>query len=61
MNVSPEERVRELAEILGIPIANEDIYEVANRLDSLIKEMERLQDIKLSDAPPLIVFPDPEA
>ena len=60
MKESPEKRVSELAELLGIHIANEDIFEVANRLDSLIKEMQRLEDIKLPDAPPLIVFPDLE-
>lgn len=58
MALSKEDRVRELARLVGIPIAEEDIGEVANRFESLVQELERLKDLDLADIQPVTIFPD---
>jgi Asp-tRNA(Asn)/Glu-tRNA(Gln) amidotransferase C subunit len=58
MTWSKEERVAQLSRLLGITIADEDMAEVANRLDSLLGEMERLAQLDLSGIEPTPVFPD---
>ena len=60
MEFSKEDRVRELASLVGITISEEEVSEVANRFDSLIKELERLKELDLSDVQPAIIFPDEE-
>ncbi len=61
MPLSKEDRVRELARLVGIPIAAEDIGEVANRFESLVQELERLNDLDLADIQPVTVFPDEDS
>ena len=58
MALSKEDRVRELARLVGIAIAKEEVSEVANRFDSLVQELERLKDVDLSGIQPVYVFPE---
>jgi Asp-tRNA(Asn)/Glu-tRNA(Gln) amidotransferase C subunit len=58
MTWSKEERVAELSRLLGITITQADAVEVANRLDSLLGEMERLATLDLTGIEPTPVFPD---
>ncbi len=60
MSKSKEDQVRELADLVGITIAEEELSEVANRFDSLIKEMDRLKELDLDGVQPTMVFPDEE-
>jgi Asp-tRNA(Asn)/Glu-tRNA(Gln) amidotransferase C subunit len=55
---SKEERVMELARLSGIGIAAEEAGEVADRLDSLLREMEKLGAVDLADVQPVAVFPE---
>ena len=54
-------RVRALAREVGIDVADDDMTEVANRLDSLLGEMATLADLDLAGITPLPVFPDEDA
>ncbi len=58
MALSKEDRVRELARLVDIPIAEEDVPEVANRFDSLMQELASLTDLDLSDIQPVTIFPE---
>jgi hypothetical protein len=58
MNSASIERVRALAREVGIDVADEDMTEVANRLDSLLGEMAGLAGLDLTGITPLPVFPD---
>ncbi len=58
MTLSKEERVRELARLVGIAIAEEEVPEVANRFDALVQELDLLRELDLRGAAPLVVFPD---
>ena len=53
-----EERVRMLAELVGIPIDDADLPEVANRFASLMQELDRLRDLDLEGIEPVAIFPD---
>jgi Asp-tRNA(Asn)/Glu-tRNA(Gln) amidotransferase C subunit len=55
---SKEERVRELARLVGIVIAPEEETEVADRFDSLMKELEHLVSLDLADIEPVTIFPE---
>jgi Asp-tRNA(Asn)/Glu-tRNA(Gln) amidotransferase C subunit len=55
---SKEERVRELARLVGISIAPEEETEVADRFDSLMQELEHLASLDLADIEPLTIFPE---
>lgn len=55
---SKEERVRELARLVGISIAPEEESEVADRFDSLMKELEHLMSLDLTDVQPVTIFPE---
>lgn len=55
---SKEERVRELARLVGISIAPEEESEVADRFDSLMKELEHLTSLDLADVQPVTIFPE---
>ena len=55
---SKEERVRELARLVGIAIAPEEETEVADRFDSLMQELEHLASLDLADIEPLTIFPE---
>ena len=52
------EQVKMLAELVGIPIDDADLPEVANRFASLMQELDRLRDLDLEGVEPVTVFPD---
>jgi Asp-tRNA(Asn)/Glu-tRNA(Gln) amidotransferase C subunit len=56
--LSDEDRVRELARLAGISIADEEVVEVASRFGSLMLELDRLKDLDLSDIQPVVIFPE---
>ncbi len=58
---SPEGRVRILAGLVGIPIEDADLPEVANRFGSLMQELDRLRELDLEGLEPVTIFPDPDA
>ena len=58
---SPEGQVRLLAGLVGIPIADADLPEVANRFGSLMQELDRLRELDLEGLEPVTIFPDPDA
>jgi Asp-tRNA(Asn)/Glu-tRNA(Gln) amidotransferase C subunit len=60
LTLSREDRVRELAKIAGIAIADDEVEEVATRFESLMLELERLKELDLSDVQAPTVFPDEE-
>ncbi len=55
-----EERVRMLADLVGIPIDEAELPEVANRFASLMLELGRLRDLDLEGIEPVSIFPDPD-
>ena len=57
---SNEDQVRELARLVGITVAEEEVAEVASRFDSLMLELERLKEVDLSDIQPVTIFPEEE-
>lgn len=61
MAFSKIERCQELARLVGIPLMEADIPEVAERFDSLMRELERLTGLDLASIQPTLVFPDEEA
>jgi Asp-tRNA(Asn)/Glu-tRNA(Gln) amidotransferase C subunit len=60
MALSKGDRVRELARLAGIAIAEDEVEEVATRFESLMLELERLNELDLSDIQAPMVFPDEE-
>lgn len=54
-----EAQVRMLADLVGIPIDDADVPEVANRFSSLMQELDRLRDLDLEGIEPVAIFPDP--
>ena len=60
MTWSPEDRVRELARLVGIPLIEAEISEVANRFESLIGELDRLMPLDLAHIQPVTIFPEEE-
>ena len=58
MTLSREDRVQELAKLAGITIAPDEVEEVATRFESLMLELERLNDLDLRDIQAPLVFPD---
>ncbi len=58
---SPEGQVRLLAGLVGIPIEDADLPEVANRFGSLMQELDRLRELDLEGLEPVTIFPDPDA
>lgn len=61
MALSKEERCRELAQLVGIPLLEADVAEVADRFESLMRELERLTTLDVAHIQPTLVFPDEEA
>ena len=57
-SISPEQ-VQTLAALVGIPISDADLPEVANRFSSLMRELDRLKDLDLDGIEPVAIFPDP--
>jgi Asp-tRNA(Asn)/Glu-tRNA(Gln) amidotransferase C subunit len=60
MTWSKEERVRELARLVGIPIMEQELSEVANGFESLLGELERLMPLDIADIQPVTIFPEEE-
>ena len=60
MALSKEDRVRELARLVDIPILETEIAEVADRFDSLLQELEGLMSLDLADIQPVTIFPEEE-
>ena len=52
------EQVTMLANLVGIPIDDADLPEVANRFASLMEELDRLRDLDLEGIEPVSIFPD---
>ena len=52
------EQVKMLAELVGIPIDDAELPEVANRFASLMQELDRLRDLDLEGVEPVAIFPD---
>ena len=61
MALSKEERCRELARLVGIPLMEAEVAEVAERFESLMQELERLMQLDLTHIQPVLVFPEEEA
>ena len=59
-DLSPEQ-VRKMAALVGIPIDDADLPEVANRFASLMQELDRLRDLDLEGIEPVAIFPDADA
>lgn len=52
------EQVRKMADLVGVPIDDADLPEVANRFASLMEELDRLRDLDLEGIEPVTIFPD---
>jgi hypothetical protein len=52
--------VQRLAQLLGLPIAPEDLAEVTYRLGALIEALEQLTGLDLSREEPIPLFPSVE-
>ena len=50
--------VSELARLVGIEIAEDELDEVTNRFSSLIQEMDRLKELDLANIHPVAIFPE---
>ena len=61
MALSKEERCRELARLVGIPLMEAEVTEVAERFESLMRELEGLMQLDLAQIQPVLVFPEEEA
>ncbi len=55
------QQVRQMADLVGIPIDDADLPEVANRFASLMQELDGLRDLDLEGIEPVTIFPDPDA
>ncbi|MCY4555878.1 MAG: hypothetical protein OXF79_05780 [Chloroflexi bacterium] len=54
-------QVQKMAELVGVPIDDVDLPEVANRFASLMQELDRLRDLDLEGIEPVTIFPDADA
>jgi hypothetical protein len=61
MALSKAEQCRELAQLVGIPLMEGEVAEVAERFESLMRELERLTQLDLTHIQPVLVFPEEEA
>ena len=61
MALSSQDRVRELAGLVGITISEDELSEVTSRFDSLVQELERLKELDLDNIQPVVLFPEEEA
>jgi hypothetical protein len=61
MALSKEELVRELAHLVDIVIAEDDVTEVADRFQSLVQELSGLTQLDLANIAPVTIFPEEEA
>ena len=53
-----EAQVKMLADLVGIPIDDAELPEIANRFASLMQELDRLRDLDLEGIEPVSIFPD---
>ena len=53
-----QERVAELARLVGITVHENEQKEVGDRLDCLLREMQTLEGLDLSDVQPITIFPE---
>jgi hypothetical protein len=60
MAVSKEALVRELARLVDIVIAEDDVPEVADRFQSLVQELSGLTQLDLANIQPVTIFPEEE-
>lgn len=60
MALSPEDRCRALASLVGIPLREEEVAEVAARFASLMQELDQLKALDLAAIQPVQIFPDEE-
>jgi Asp-tRNA(Asn)/Glu-tRNA(Gln) amidotransferase C subunit len=58
MALSKEERIQELARLVGIPLMEAEVAEVADRFESLMAELDRVTQLDLSDIQPIAIFPE---
>jgi hypothetical protein len=58
MEWSKVERVMELSRLVGITVAADEAGEVGDRLYALLRELESLGSLDLTDIQPIVVFPD---
>lgn len=58
MSESGEAQVLQLARLVGITIAEEEVAEVAHRFNSLALELARLGELDLADIQPVTIFPE---
>ena len=58
MNGSTPDQIRALASLAGISITEQDLPEVSNRFQSLIAELNTLNELELADIQPVSLFPD---
>jgi len=52
------ERVKELARLVGIAISEDEVQDVGSRLDSLLREIEKLDTLDLAGIQPATIFPE---
>jgi Asp-tRNA(Asn)/Glu-tRNA(Gln) amidotransferase C subunit len=60
MAVSKDELVRELARLVDIVIAEDEVAEVADRFQSLVQELSGLTQLDLANIQPVTIFPEEE-
>jgi hypothetical protein len=58
MASSKTELVVELGRLAGMTVADDEIGEVANRLNALLRELESLDSLDLSSIQPVTTFPE---
>ena len=61
MALSKEELVRELARLVDIVIAEDDMSEVADRFQSLVQELTGPTQLDLANIQPVAIFPEEAA
>ena len=58
MALSKEDLVRELARLVDLVIAEDDVTEVADRFQSLVQELTGLTQLDLANIQPVPIFPE---
>lgn len=61
MALTKQEYVLELARLSGVPVPETLAAEVGDRLDSLLRELERLNTLDLTGIEPSPIFPELDA
>ena len=55
---SKTEVVVELSRLVGMTVADNEVSEVASRLNALLRELELLESLDLSAIEPVTIFPE---